>query len=233
MDDSVAKYTEEFAARMFALAPSSLLDIGCGPGDLIAQAQARGVRVAGVDTNPERIAAARARGLDARQANAESLPFADGTFDWCICMRSAHHFADLRAALREAVRVATKGVLIYDPWYDERVPSQAMAAKLDRWYKRTDTAHGHVNNGPLSAGDFIAALPSGQTFDVDMTYRLSLQSVDLAEAETKSREYIAHHDPHTDQPAFDAELDFILRDAQRTGLSEAGALFVSIRKTAS
>ena len=39
VDDSVAKYTEEFAARVFALAPMSLLDIGCGPGDLIAQAQ--------------------------------------------------------------------------------------------------------------------------------------------------------------------------------------------------
>jgi ubiquinone/menaquinone biosynthesis C-methylase UbiE len=232
MTDSVAKYTEEFIARVFALRPQSVLDVGCGQGDFIAQAQSRDILAAGVDANPERVAAAQQRGLDVQQADAEHLPFADGAFEWCICMRSAHHFGDLRGGLREALRVATEGVLIYDPWYDESVPSQATAAALDRWYKRTDRAQGHTNNGPLTAADFIAALPSGKMFQVDATYRLALQSVDLAEAEAESREYTAHNGPHTDQHAFDAELDSILQDAQRTGLSEAAALFVSIRKIA-
>ena len=230
--DSVQRYTEEFAERVFALAPVSLVDIGCGQGDFILQAQQGGIRVAGVDTNPERVAAARERGLDVRQADAEHLPFDDGAFEWCTCMRSAHHFPNLTMGLKEALRVATKGVLIYDPWYDEGIPSQATAAKLDRWYKATDRALGHINNGPLSAADFITALPLKPRVEIEVTYRLLLQSVGVAEAEAEIREHLNHIAPHTDQSTYAAELNPILDEARRTGLSEAGALFLFLRKTA-
>lgn len=147
-------------------------------------------------------------------------------------MRSAHHFADLAMGLKEALRVATKGVLIYDPWYDEGIPSQATAAKLDRWYKHTDRAHGHINNGPFSASDVIAVLPFESRVDIEATYRLVLQSVDVTEAEADIREHLAHINPHTDYSAHAAQLDPILAEARRTGLSEAGALFLFLRKAA-
>ena len=232
LDNSVQRYTDEFAEWVFALAPESLLDIGCGQGDFIDQAQQRGIRVAGVDTSAERVAAARGRGFNVRLADVERLPFADGEFEWCTCMRSAHHFGNLTIALKEALRVATKGVLIYDPWYDEGIPSQGTAAKLDRWYKATDRAHGHTNNGPLSAGDFLAALPLEPQLQVEITYRLVLRSISMTAAEADVREHLDHIDPHTDYSASATESAAILDEARRTGLSEAGALFLTLRKAA-
>jgi SAM-dependent methyltransferase len=45
---------------------------------------------------------------------AESLPFAAGSFDVVACRTAAHHFTDLRAAVREMARVAADQVLLVD-----------------------------------------------------------------------------------------------------------------------
>ena len=53
-----------------------ILDLGCGDGTLTAALAARGVAVVGVDASAEQIAAARARGLDARVMSGMALTFA-------------------------------------------------------------------------------------------------------------------------------------------------------------
>jgi trans-aconitate methyltransferase len=52
-----------------------ILDLGCGDGALTEKLVALGCQVVGVDASPEQIAAARARGLDARVMDGESLEF--------------------------------------------------------------------------------------------------------------------------------------------------------------
>jgi SAM-dependent methyltransferase len=44
----------------------------------------------------------------------EDLPFADSSFDVVACRVAAHHFADVRAAVREMARVAAGRVLVVD-----------------------------------------------------------------------------------------------------------------------
>ncbi len=54
-----------------------VLDLGCGDGLLGRELADRGCSVVGVDASPEMVAAARARGLDARVMRAEALDFED------------------------------------------------------------------------------------------------------------------------------------------------------------
>jgi len=47
-------------------------------------------------------------------APAERLPFAEGSFDLVVSRLGAHHFGDVRAAMREMARVAAKTVIVVD-----------------------------------------------------------------------------------------------------------------------
>ena len=66
-----------------------ILDLGCGDGALTAKLADLGCRVVGVDASTEQIAAARARGLDARVASGEALDF-DDEFDAVFSNAALH-----------------------------------------------------------------------------------------------------------------------------------------------
>ena len=87
-----------------------MLDVGWGPGALTAELAGRlgPSAVAAVDPSESFVAAARERNpdVDVRQAAAESLPFADGTFDRTLAQLVVHFMADPVAGLREMRRVA-------------------------------------------------------------------------------------------------------------------------------
>lgn len=87
--------------RLPASPGQTVLDLGCGVGDLAAELVARGARVIGVDGNDELLAEARARGLaDAtfHRADLHALP-ALGPVDGVWCSFTAAYFPDLPAAL--------------------------------------------------------------------------------------------------------------------------------------
>ena len=66
-----------------------VLDLGCGDGVLTEKLVAAGCIVVGVDGSPEQVAAAQARGLDARVADGHDLPF-DGEFDAVFSNAALH-----------------------------------------------------------------------------------------------------------------------------------------------
>lgn len=70
----------DLLARVGAQAPRRVADVGCGPGNLTATLSERwpGAVIEAVDNSPEMVAAARARGVDARVvAAADWAPAAD------------------------------------------------------------------------------------------------------------------------------------------------------------
>ena len=92
-----------------AKAGECILDLGCGDGQLTLRVAMTGANVTAVDASPQMVAAARERGVEADQANAESLPYAEGTFDAVFSNAVLHWVRDHDAMLAEVHRVLKPG----------------------------------------------------------------------------------------------------------------------------
>lgn len=86
-----------------------ILDLGCGDGQLSHRLAATGAHVLGVDASAEMVAAARERGVEAEQANAELLPFHDGTFDAVFSNAALHWVRNQDEMLAQVHRVLRTG----------------------------------------------------------------------------------------------------------------------------
>jgi SAM-dependent methyltransferase len=102
-------------ADMARVAPDQrMLDVACGTGVLACAAAERvGPKgaVTGLDPNDEMLAVARAKSarIEWQHGHAESLPFADASFDRVASQFGLMFFADKAAGLREMMRVLRPG----------------------------------------------------------------------------------------------------------------------------
>ncbi len=85
-----------------------VLDLGCGDGALTEKLVAAGCVVTAVDGSAEQVAAAKARGLDARVERAESPPFRGG-FEAVFSNAVLHWVRDQHAALDGVARALEPG----------------------------------------------------------------------------------------------------------------------------
>ncbi|MGH9132434.1 MAG: class I SAM-dependent methyltransferase [Ilumatobacteraceae bacterium] len=103
----------EYVEQILPLAGSelagatSVLDVGCGDGQISRLLATAGARVVGIDPtwNQIRVAAERAGGPGYVRADASHLPFADGSFDGAIACLVFEHIDDLDGAVAEVARV--------------------------------------------------------------------------------------------------------------------------------
>ncbi|MBB5915001.1 ubiquinone/menaquinone biosynthesis C-methylase UbiE [Nocardia transvalensis] len=99
-----------------------VLDIGTGPGHLLARLAARrpDLRLAGVDLAPPMIelAAGHLAGapVELSVGDVAALPYPDDSFDYLISTISLHEWPDIDSAAGELARVLAPGgrVVIYD-----------------------------------------------------------------------------------------------------------------------
>jgi SAM-dependent methyltransferase len=90
--------------------PWVVLEVGCGPGEAAERvARALGARVTAVDISPRMVELTHARGVDARVADVQELPFDDGSFDCVLAQWMLFHVPDLGRGLAEIVRVLGPG----------------------------------------------------------------------------------------------------------------------------
>jgi len=98
---------------------ATALDIGCGGGRTIAKLADRASmgNVYGIDHSPESVALSRQSNIaavergrvDVRQGSVSQLPFADDTFDLATAIETHFYWPDLRADMREILRVLKPG----------------------------------------------------------------------------------------------------------------------------
>ena len=91
----------------------SVLDVACGPGLFLKIAMEKGCKCSGIDASSQAIKMAHnyVPEADLFKSNAEFLPFSDNTFDVVVCLGALERFIDLKAALKEQLRVAKKNAL--------------------------------------------------------------------------------------------------------------------------
>lgn len=126
--EGTAAFFEALDARRYTLEPfigayarfeawrgRRVLEIGCGAGGDLARFARAGAIVTGIDLSPRSLALTRRRfelaGLEAdlRVADAEALPFPDGSFDLVYSWGVLHHTPDTPRAVREVGRVLVPG----------------------------------------------------------------------------------------------------------------------------
>jgi len=86
----------------------NILDVGCGAGNMIHHLSRYGT-VQGVDNNPAPLKVARRRGYRVELADAQALPFPEGSFDLVAALDLVEHCPDDRAVLAQCHRVCAPG----------------------------------------------------------------------------------------------------------------------------
>ncbi|MCA3185821.1 class I SAM-dependent methyltransferase [Cupriavidus sp.] len=140
---------EEWRERWHAVTGSLdgkvLVDVGCGPGNVLATLGGTPRMAIGVDVAEGSLLRAAAVGYVPLQADAHDMPLASGIADIVAINGSLHHCDDMAAVLAEAARLVKPGGLLvtdHDPQFtawDFRGVAMLMwrlRVPIYRWLKR-------------------------------------------------------------------------------------------------
>ncbi len=120
------------------LAGRRVIDVGCGTGRWCEALAERGSRVWGIDASAEMVEQARQRGVNAKLARAEALPFKEGWFERALLVLVVHvldrprAFEELRRVLADdgRIAIATFAEAQFDDYYLS--PYFPSIAEIDR-----------------------------------------------------------------------------------------------------
>ena len=89
---------------------TNVLDAGCGTGEFLALAIARGADASGIDLSKDMLAVARRRAPEAeiREGDATKLPYEDDAFDVVTAFNVVQFTGDVPATIAELARVAPR-----------------------------------------------------------------------------------------------------------------------------
>ena len=114
------RWKDRFVAKVSPRPGEAILDMAGGTGDIAFRMAKRGARVTVSDINPDMLAVGRERaekkridGLTWQVENAETLSFADRSFDAYTIAFGIRNVTDIPKALREAHRVLKRGGRFY------------------------------------------------------------------------------------------------------------------------
>ncbi len=102
-----------FVETYVSLKDATVLEVGAGKGDLAVALMERGAKVRALDLFQDAVAAARAKGVDARLV--DFLEYSNQPFDVVVFTRSLHHIHPLEKAVKNAASLLKpSGVLLVE-----------------------------------------------------------------------------------------------------------------------
>jgi ubiquinone/menaquinone biosynthesis C-methylase UbiE len=220
-------YRREFAERVLADAPHSLLEVGSGDGDFLKTVRGNVHRLAGLDPSDEHFAALRTAGFELHQGGAERLPFEDRSFDTVVFSFTPHHIDDWRVALNEALRVARRSVHIMDGWYDVALPDQKTTFDYENWCKAVDRRMGMAHNPVVMAAELLRPIAGRADLAADYVQRRIAAPSDQGEMTSYAQTQLAKI--KGDQ-IFSNELTSIYEAIARHGSTVEGVVMVRIQR---
>lgn len=104
----VSELGEPIVEMLAPIRGERVLDVGCGDGALTERIVERGADVVGIDSSAAMVEAARNNGIDAREIDAEAMPFLE-EFDCAISNAAIHWMSDHYAVVRSVWRALKPG----------------------------------------------------------------------------------------------------------------------------
>jgi SAM-dependent methyltransferase len=174
-DRFMGRYSAPLAPAFvdFARIPSAtrLLDVGCGTGALVTELLRRPAteRVVAVDPSDSFVAAMRERHPDLRveQADAEHLPFDDGTFDASLAQLVVHFMPDPVAGIAGMRRVTRPGGIVAACVWDHAEGGGPLTLFWDAVHDIDPTSLGEATLPGTRRGDLRAIFGEAGMVDVD------------------------------------------------------------------
>ena len=135
--------TTEALDAIVAERPLRVLEVGSGTGGFAARIAAAlpGVRLTAIDQSPRFVELTRSRGVDAREGDAQDLPFGDEAFDVVAALWMLYHVPDVGGAIAEVTPRAAAGRAVRGGHQRRRAPgrparARPAAARGDRLQQR-------------------------------------------------------------------------------------------------
>lgn len=140
---------------------TTLLDIACGGGYFLQEAEKKGLQAIGIDFSKAalKIAQSSAKMSALVRGNAEELPFPESSFDLVTNLGSLEHFIDPEKAVREMVRVLKRNgraaILVPNSYFLMTLlnvwrtgsTGRSTSQKIDRWATREEWRQLLTQNG--------------------------------------------------------------------------------------
>jgi ubiquinone/menaquinone biosynthesis C-methylase UbiE len=179
----LARFLRRVDDAVAGLAPTSVLDVGCGEG-VVTERLAKllvPAKVLGVDAAEhlnEEWSARSAPNLSFAAGSAYDLPFADGSFDLVCAIEVLEHLERPRDAIAEMRRVAGRALVLSVPDEPAWRISHLLAGKNLRALGNTP---GHINHWSRRAfGDLVSGYGQIEKVESVFPWTLAVASIPTA-----------------------------------------------------
>lgn len=161
---------------------SSILDIGCGTGEISREIQRKGYRVKGVDFSTVAVKTALMSGLDCQVVDVDGgLPFKDNSIDAIWATDSIEHLFDPVFVLMEMNRVLKPGGILFATVpYDLHI-SNRIKILLGKSYQQNDYKNlGQYKHHTFFSKSLLNYMLKESSFDmIEAVYKIHYPYINL------------------------------------------------------